>query len=212
MQAQNLSSSILRVPARLLVVVGLHIVLIWALLNGIGVRAPSAGQPPDIEGSMLPAKPVPPVEKFVPPDPTQPVIHEELNLIPPEISQPPELETNAPEVIGSNRPVTDGPGTARTQPVITAAAVDAHTPLTQPPYPLASIRSGEEGALALDILVGVDGHVRDAKVSRSSGSARLDQAALNEAKHRWRLRPATRDGTPFEQWLTLRVVFRLENR
>jgi protein TonB len=88
----------------------------------------------------------------------------------------------------------------------------SHTPLTQPPYPLASVRSGEEGALVLDVLVGNDGRVLDAKVSRSSGSARLDQAALNEAKAHWRLRPATRDGRPFEQWLTLRVVFRLENR
>jgi TonB family protein len=54
--------------------------------------------------------------------------------------------------------------------------------------------------------------VHDAKVARTSGSDRLDQAAVSEAKARWHLRPATRDGRPFEQWLTLRVVFRLENR
>jgi hypothetical protein len=50
------------------------------------------------------------------------------------------------------------------------------------------------------------------KVAESSGSSRLDQAAMSEARSHWRLRPATRNGVPFEQWLTLRVVFHLENR
>jgi protein TonB len=84
--------------------------------------------------------------------------------------------------------------------------------LTQPPYPISSRHLAEEGALLLDILVGADGQVHEAKVSRSSGFERLDQAALSEAKQHWRLRPATRNGVAFEQWLTLRVVFRLEDR
>jgi periplasmic protein TonB len=103
-------------------------------------------------------------------------------------------------------------GSADPEPVINAAAVDPHHPLTQPPYPMSSRHLAEEGALLLDILVGADGHVRDAKVSHSSGFERLDQAALSEAKQHWRLRPATRNGVAFEQWLTLRVVFRLEDR
>jgi protein TonB len=77
---------------------------------------------------------------------------------------------------------------------------------------MSSRRLGEAGALALDILVGADGHVRDAKVSQSSGYDRLDQAAVSEAKQHWHLRPATRNGVPFEQWLTLKVVFRFEDR
>jgi periplasmic protein TonB len=76
---------------------------------------------------------------------------------------------------------------------------------------MSSRHLAEEGALLLNILVGPDGHVRDAKVSHSSGFERLDQAALSEAKQHWRLRPATRNGAAFEQWLTLRVVFRLED-
>ena len=103
-------------------------------------------------------------------------------------------------------------GTAEPESVINAAAVDPHHPLTQPPYPMSSRRLAEEGALVLDILVGADGQVHDAKVSRSSGFDRLDQAALSEAKQHWRLRPATRNGVAFEQWLTLRVVFRLAER
>jgi hypothetical protein len=45
---------------------------------------------------------------------------------------------------------------------------------------------------------------------QSSGSGLLDQAAISEARHHWRLRPATRAGVPFESWYTLRVVFRIE--
>jgi hypothetical protein len=40
----------------------------------------------------------------------------------------------------------------------------------------------------------------------------LDQSAVDEAKRRWRLQPATRDGVPFAQWHKLRVVFELRNR
>ena len=96
--------------------------------------------------------------------------------------------------------------------VVTDAAVDPRHPLTQPPYPPGAIRGNEEGALNLSVLVGTDGRVRDVKVAESSGSSRLDQAAMSEARSHWRLRPATRNGVPFEQWLTLRVVFHLENR
>ena len=77
---------------------------------------------------------------------------------------------------------------------------------------MASRHLAEEGALVLDILVGADGHVRDARVSRSSGFERLDRAAVSEALQHWRLRPATRNGSAFEQWLTLKVVFRLADR
>lgn len=90
--------------------------------------------------------------------------------------------------------------------------MNSFRPLTQPPYPTASIRDNETGTVAIEVLVGTDGRVRDARIAQSSGSGRLDEAALREARQHWRLRPATRDGTPFEQWLTLRVVFRLESR
>jgi TonB family protein len=49
-------------------------------------------------------------------------------------------------------------------------------------------------------------------VLRSTGFPALDQSAMAEAKKRWRMLPATRDGVPFAQWHRLRVVFKLENR
>jgi periplasmic protein TonB len=198
-----------RVPTRLVLVGGLHFIVIFALINGLHVRV---GTPPPAamrlsvieESAPAPEKFLPPVvpvysSTSVTPDPViDPIITE---VAPP----PPSLDPLPPSV--STGEVTKVP-----EPVIVGAAVDPRHPLSQPPYPLASIRMSEEGALSLALLVGVDGRVREAKVAQSSGSERLDQAAVNEAKTHWHLRPATRGGVAFEQWLTLRVVFRLENR
>jgi protein TonB len=201
-----------RVPTSLVLVAGLHFVAIWALINGLQVRIGLA-PPPTITGSVLDT-PAPPPEVFTPKDPTLTTTIVTLDPTPPPIIDPIESDVLSPPVIEALPPQT-GVGTAASIPtpaVVLDAAVDPRHPLTQPAYPMAAIRTNEEGALSLAVLVGTDGRVHDAKVARSSGSDRLDQAAVTEAKARWHLRPATRDGRPFEQWLTLRVVFRLENR
>lgn len=202
-----------RVPTRLVLVAGLHVLVILALLNGLHVRLGPA--PPAAMSLAMMDAPAPTPEKFILKDPTlsnttvtvaptpPPVIDPIITEIPPPPSTdppPPSVSTGAVVSV----PVPEA--------AVVSAAVDPRHPLTQPPYPAAAIRMNEEGALSLAVLVGSDGRVRDAKVAQSSGSERLDQAAVNEAKARWHLRPATRNGAAFEQWLTLRVVFRLENR
>ena len=82
----------------------------------------------------------------------------------------------------------------------------------QPPYPPSEIRSGHEGTLTLELLVRTDGKVIDARVRKSSGFPMLDEAAVNEAKRRWKLLPATRGGVAVEDWTRLSVVFRLDQR
>ena len=119
----------------------------------------------------------------------------------------PEINTGTEMTFREPEPTT---GSAEPQPVIAGASVDPRHPLSQPPYPMEARHFGEQGRLLLAILVGADGRVLDAKATQSSGSERLDQAAIKEARQHWRLRPATRNGVPFEQWLTVPVVFRLE--
>ena len=204
-----------RVPTPMLIVGGLHLAVIWALLNGLQIHNAPSVSPDDITVDMidrrapLPDPPPPPLTQTEPP---------EFKFTEP---QPPPfvLDTaeSPPQATFDDHPAPPQElqnlgGSAEPQSVINAAAVDPHHPLTQPPYPMASRHLAEEGGLVLDILVSADGHVRDAKVSRSSGFERLDQAAVSEAKQHWRLRPATRNGVAFEQWLTLRVVFRLTDR
>jgi protein TonB len=213
MPSPNSIAVLRRVPTPLLLVGGLHLALLWALLNGLQIHnAPSQG-PSDIIADVI--------DKHIPP-PEAPRLQEfQPHEIKFTVREPPPIKVEdsqtAPTVIFDDSPPPrvepqNFGGTADPQPVITAATVDRSHPLTQPPYPMSSIHLGEAGALALDILVGADGRVRDAKVSKSSGYDRLDQAAVSEAKQHWHLRPATRNGVPFEQWLTLKVVFRFEDR
>ncbi len=202
------------VPTRLVVVAGLHVAAIWALINGLHLHALTSAVPPVSEVRVI-EQPRITTEKVTQENPTLQT-PTELPRIPPVVDTIPD--PGPPQIIGVdaalNPPAISGPISADPMPapVITGAAVDPRHPLTQPPYPPAAIRGNEEGALNLSILVGTDGRVRDVKVAESSGSSRLDQAAMNEARSHWRLRPAMRDGVPFEQWLTLRVVFHLENR
>jgi TonB family protein len=56
------------------------------------------------------------------------------------------------------------------------------------------------------------GRVGDARIVKSTGFPALDQSALDEAKRKWRLTPATRDGVPFAQWHRLRVTFKLNTQ
>ena len=213
MPSSHSLATLRRVPTPLLLVGGLHLAVIWALLNGLQIHSTSALRAADLVADF-PDRPPPPPTTFQAPQ----VDPQDIKFTEPP-PRPIDVDTTetAPVATFNDRPVQpqgldNHGGTAEPEPVINAAAVDPHHPLTQPPYPMPSRHFSEEGALVLDILVGADGHVRDAKVSRSSGFDRLDQAALSEAKQHWRLRPATRNGVAFEQWLTLRVVFRLAER
>jgi protein TonB len=51
--------------------------------------------------------------------------------------------------------------------------------------------------------------VGDPTVTQSSGSPRLDQAAISIVS-RWRFRPATENGRPVEARLFANVVFQLD--
>ncbi len=64
-----------------------------------------------------------------------------------------------------------------------------------PVYPLQSRRFGETGIVVLRVELSETGQVATAAVDRSSGHARLDEAAL-AAVRKWRCTPASRDGQP----------------
>jgi periplasmic protein TonB len=207
------ASVLRRAPPRLLVVGGLHLVVLWALINGLN-SPPLAVRSKDMEATVIdppppPQQKPPAVEaqtskiKFIPPEFKQvqlPPIDIDVPLPPPDRGV--TFRTEPAHTAGSAEPTT----------VIARASVDPGHPLSQPPYPMEARHFGEEGRLLLAILVGTDGRVLDAKATESSGSERLDQAAIKEARQHWRLRPATRNGVPIEQWLTVPVVFRLEGR
>jgi protein TonB len=64
----------------------------------------------------------------------------------------------------------------------------------------------------LSIYVSRNGRIGEVRVARSSGYPRLDRAAMEEARRRWRLQPAMRGDEAIDAWGSFRVVFRLDGR
>lgn len=64
---------------------------------------------------------------------------------------------------------------------------------SEPNYPPASRRTGEQGQVKLRVELDEEGHIAAVKVLASSGYPRLDNAGVNAVKS-WRCNAATRDG------------------
>jgi protein TonB len=77
-------------------------------------------------------------------------------------------------------------------------------------YPPASRRLREEGTVIVRALIDTRGVPKQVVLQRSSGHARLDQAALRAALEA-RVRPRTENGVPFEFWIAMPLAFELEN-
>ncbi len=80
-----------------------------------------------------------------------------------------------------------------------------------PEYPRASVRLNEEGTVVVRIDIGADGLVTDVVVLKSSGFARLDEAAVT-ALRQWVFEPALEAGRTVARSIEHRVVFHLEDR
>ena len=78
------------------------------------------------------------------------------------------------------------------------------------PYPPISQRLGEQGTTELAVNMGSDGMVTDVAISQSSGSSRLDDAAVTYIKDRYRRQPALEDGKPTAAQVTVVIVWRLD--
>ncbi len=69
----------------------------------------------------------------------------------------------------------------------------------KPDYPRMALRLGEQGEVHLSVLVDDQGRAVDVRITRSSGSTRLDQSAV-DAVREWRFTPATEDGKAVADW------------
>ena len=76
-------------------------------------------------------------------------------------------------------------------------------------YPRESFFAGEEGKVTIRVLVGVDGKVEDPQITTSSGSARLDDAAVQLVRQ-WRYVPAMRNGHPVPARFPVVINWNLE--
>ena len=77
-----------------------------------------------------------------------------------------------------------------------------------PPYPLLAKRMGEQGRVMLRVHVSADGAAETVELRSSSGSARLDQSAIDTVK-RWRFVPAKLGTQPIAAWVLVPINFML---
>jgi protein TonB len=113
--------------------------------------------------------------------------------------------TAAPSAVAS-APARPGPPAATSPPGFDADYL--HNP--PPRYPPAAQRLRESGRVLLAVQVSASGLPERVEVSTSSGSPRLDQAAL-ETVRRWRFIPAQQAGKPVAAGVIVPIVFRLDD-
>jgi TonB family protein len=90
-----------------------------------------------------------------------------------------------------------------------AGPVAIGTPHACPDYPAASLASHTEGLTSVAFRIATDGSIHEVSVSKSSGSADLDQAAVACASL-WRYRPALQNGKAVEAPWKADIVWRIQ--
>lgn len=203
------SSFITRRSLVFVLIVLLHAGMFWLLNSGLSHKIVDAVLGP-IETRMI--EEAPKVDE--PPPPPPPKIE-----TPPPFVPPPEVTINLPVEASSStaiqqttqqRPPVAPPAPPAPKAIPrTAPKSDPRRPLSQPEYPPSSRRAGETGTVILEVYVLENGRVGDVRVKKSSGYARLDEAAVREVKRSWRLVPGTENGKPVPMWGQFAVTFKL---
>lgn len=196
------------------VVVALHVLVISALMT---MQMTSDDTPPvpifkPITTVELPP-PIPPEEQ-----PQLPVENTVVAWQPPVIPTPifnhPEIQWSAPDVA---QPLPPGDSVAEGPPVdaaVTIPSTELTYRATRSPddyYPAVSLQLQEQGSAVVSVCVGASGRREGPPtIERSSGSRRLDAAAVQWAREALDFTPATRNGAPVAACKGFRVNFQLQ--
>jgi periplasmic protein TonB len=189
------------------VVLVLHVALIYGLVVTLAHRSIDI-VPVPIETKIITAPQQQPIEP--PPPPPSFVAPPQVFVPPPEVNiakpPPPPARSTAPAVVTTAPPLAPAP----TAPATVQPRIDlAHS--SQPEYPPQSRRLGEQGSLVLQVMVDASGRITDSKLVQSSGSQRLDQAALEGVKTNYHFFPGTVDGKPQPMWFTFKFTWKLQS-
>jgi protein TonB len=202
-------------PARrnLLIATGilaLHAALLWAVQNGLQLRAAPMLVPITLL-SELPAPPAPPrplkaqntaaapaLALAAPPQPTEAT----APLLPAAQASPAQPVAEAKLIAtGNAQNMLDNTPTPAAAAALPATPATLQLPSSnadylqnpKPPYPPISARLGEAGKTVYRVWIGLDGKPQRAELVSSSGFARLDRAAYDTVMG-WRYVPGKRGG------------------
>ena len=209
-------------------VVLLHVAALWALQAGLLRRAAEIIVPVELISALLtpPAAPAPPVPQPAAAEPVQQPVVRKTQPVPAPAPRPvaapdPTPSPAAPTATSEPQPaapsVTTPMSAAPTAAPAPAPAARVEMPITDadylqnppPAYPRMSFRLGEEGTSVIRVLIGPDGRALDAQVAKSSGYARLDQAAEATARS-WRYVPGKRGGVPEAMWVNVPIKWEIK--
>lgn len=183
----------------------LHVLAIWAIVSGLGIKIVNAIAPKDIQ-LTLPKNEEPPPPAETPKPPTV-----ELPTVKTESAPPPDITIDQPMaqqpqiVAAVTNPVTPQPITPDTS---AAGIMNTHT---TPPYPELDRRLGNQGTVKLRLAISPQGIVTSADVVQSSGFPSLDQAAVSWVLGHWKYKPAVQAGSPVASTTVAAVVFNIKN-
>jgi protein TonB len=189
-----------------LVIGAVHVALIYVITSWSPVRITFETTP--IEARIVEI-PEPAPEARPPPtpqltQPTMPVVEPPVVTINEE-PQP----TKAITVAVAEQPRPAPPVVAPAAPHVVSDVAYIEPP--QPRYPPESRRSGEEGLVVLRVLINEIGRAARIDVERSSGHARLDDAA-RQAVQRALFRPYLENGVPHMALATIPIEFSWKSR
>ena len=190
------------------IIVGFHLLLIWALATGLArkvVEVLAAPLDTDlIEELQKEDKPPPPP----PPEMERPPVE----VPPPDVSIDIPMDSAPTTAITdvTDKPVPVAPPPPAPAGVRVNPKLDSRrSPLTDDFYPPSARRAEIEGVTTVRACVAPDGKTTgEATVTKSSGNSSLDEAATKWAK-RSRWIPGTEDGKPIEMCQQFNVRFKL---
>jgi protein TonB len=200
------------------VVILVHALVAWGIVSGLGTRM-VAKMADAVETKIIEEVKPPPPKEVPPPPPPPEMKAPPPPFIPPvevNVQQPPPVQTtiaNATNVKpATNELPRPQPAPAPAAPaatgVRTAAVVDFNS-CAKPEYPKASIRNEESGTVTVSFLVGVDGKMKESKITKSSGFRDLDKAA-QLAIGKCPFKAALVDGKPVETWHPVQYIWNLD--
>jgi protein TonB len=203
------------------IVIVLHLIVAYGVVTGLGKRMVTkmteAVETKIIEDVKPPPPPEtppppPPPEMKAPPPPFIPPVEVQVQTPPPQQNVIQQTTQAKPATTEINRappaPAAPPAPPAAKGPSRTEAVADFNT-CAKPEYPKASLRNEETGISTISFLIGVDGHVMDSKIQKSSGFRDLDKAA-QLALGKCRFKPAMVEGAPQQAWVAVQYVWTLE--
>ncbi|MBV9345893.1 MAG: energy transducer TonB [Gammaproteobacteria bacterium] len=185
-------------------ILALHVIIAWALATGLAHRALEVIAPP-IQ-TVIETE----THKEAPPPPPPPPTFERPPVEIPPTDTIVELPVATTTTAITNVTTKPTPAAPRPPSSRTPARTGKNFPNSEDYYPAASKRLNEEGSSIVHVCVAPTGKLAEAPaIQTSSGSARLDEGALNLAKA-GRYIAGTEDGKPVQDCFNFRVTFKMQ--